>query len=381
MFVSALPTTRVRTPAMAVVAVAALLAVLPLGASARGVSNDLQPSLSFTALVSTPGARSTESLRLSISPFLFWDGGESADVRLRVTLPAGIRWAAKAPGAAEGCTRAEEEAVCSRSVTPTSGTNLAATYGVWHVVAEREGSYTFEATILGSSRPDPNSANDSASLTVSVRNAPGGVTLKPRLPKAGSALVASHRVLILDNEGRTFPVFEGAVTCCRPDRPGQGEGRGRSQRRTGDLQAEVPRGRERAHRQRHDPDGIEGSRADETVPGFPRLSCRGESEEDPGGVRRLVWCAPRARTICETSPVDPASDWPEVDDALEREFLFASYPDAIAFVNRLAELAERENHHPDIAIRYTRVTVRWSTHTAGAVTERDRALAALTDGL
>jgi len=73
--------------------------------------------------------------------------------------------------------------------------------------------------------------------------------------------------------------------------------------------------------------------------------------------------------------------WPEVDNALERQFEFASFPDAIAFVDRLAEVAEAENHHPDIDIRFRRVTVRWSTHSAGGVTERDQELAARTDGL
>jgi 4a-hydroxytetrahydrobiopterin dehydratase len=74
-------------------------------------------------------------------------------------------------------------------------------------------------------------------------------------------------------------------------------------------------------------------------------------------------------------------DWPEVDDALEREFEFESFPAAIAFVDRLAEVAEAENHHPDIDIRFRRVTVRWSTHSAGGITDRDRELAARTDGL
>ena len=72
--------------------------------------------------------------------------------------------------------------------------------------------------------------------------------------------------------------------------------------------------------------------------------------------------------------------WREEDGALVREFELASFADAIEFVRRLAELAERENHHPDIDIRYRRVLVRWSTHTAGGVTERDRELAARTSG-
>ena len=73
--------------------------------------------------------------------------------------------------------------------------------------------------------------------------------------------------------------------------------------------------------------------------------------------------------------------WREEDDALVREFELESFPAAIAFVQRLADLAERENHHPDIDIRYRRVTVRWSTHSAGGVTDRDRDLAARTPEL
>ena len=66
------------------------------------------------------------------------------------------------------------------------------------------------------------------------------------------------------------------------------------------------------------------------------------------------------------------------DNALVRELEFESFPAAVAFVDRLAELAESENHHPDIDIRYRRVTVRWSTHSAGGVTDRDRDLAVRT---
>ena len=79
--------------------------------------------------------------------------------------------------------------------------------------------------------------------------------------------------------------------------------------------------------------------------------------------------------------MDNPADWAEREAALERDFQFDSFTEAIAFVNSLAELAERENHHPDIRIRFSLVTVRWSTHTARAVTDRDRQLAALTDEL
>jgi 4a-hydroxytetrahydrobiopterin dehydratase len=68
--------------------------------------------------------------------------------------------------------------------------------------------------------------------------------------------------------------------------------------------------------------------------------------------------------------------WTEVDDALERTFVFDSFVEALGFVNRVGGLAEAENHHPDIAIHYNRVTLRWWTHTADGITDRDRDLAA-----
>jgi 4a-hydroxytetrahydrobiopterin dehydratase len=72
-------------------------------------------------------------------------------------------------------------------------------------------------------------------------------------------------------------------------------------------------------------------------------------------------------------------NWAEVDGALEREFRFADFAEALAFVNRVGELAEAENHHPDIEIHWNRVKLRWWTHVANAITERDHALAAKTD--
>jgi 4a-hydroxytetrahydrobiopterin dehydratase len=69
------------------------------------------------------------------------------------------------------------------------------------------------------------------------------------------------------------------------------------------------------------------------------------------------------------------SGWEEADGALQRTFELPSFREAIAFVNRVAELAEEENHHPDIAVSYRKVTLRWTTHSEGGITERDRELA------
>jgi 4a-hydroxytetrahydrobiopterin dehydratase len=65
--------------------------------------------------------------------------------------------------------------------------------------------------------------------------------------------------------------------------------------------------------------------------------------------------------------------WRRDGDAIVREFTFGSFPDAIAFTTRLAFEAEAADHHPDLGISYKRVTVRWSTHDAGGVTEKDLA--------
>jgi 4a-hydroxytetrahydrobiopterin dehydratase len=75
------------------------------------------------------------------------------------------------------------------------------------------------------------------------------------------------------------------------------------------------------------------------------------------------------------------TDWQEVDGALQRTFELGSFPAALDFVNRVGALAEEEDHHPDIAISYREVTLRWWTHTAGGITDRDRELAAKTDEL
>jgi 4a-hydroxytetrahydrobiopterin dehydratase len=75
------------------------------------------------------------------------------------------------------------------------------------------------------------------------------------------------------------------------------------------------------------------------------------------------------------------SDWREQDDALVREFELPSFAAAIEFVDRLADLAQSADHHPDIDIRYRRVTVRWSTHSAGGITEKDREMAERTSAL
>ena len=65
------------------------------------------------------------------------------------------------------------------------------------------------------------------------------------------------------------------------------------------------------------------------------------------------------------------SGWTRAGEALTRQFTLKGFPDAIAFVTRLAFEAEAADHHPDLLVNYKRVTVTWSTHDAGGVTEKD----------
>jgi len=63
--------------------------------------------------------------------------------------------------------------------------------------------------------------------------------------------------------------------------------------------------------------------------------------------------------------------WTLGDNAISRQFVFRSFPDAIAFVTRLAFDAEGADHHPDILVSYKRVTLTYSTHSEGGLTKKD----------
>lgn len=101
---------------------------------------------------------------------------------------------------------------------------------------------------------------------------------------------------------------------------------------------------------------------------------------EQGGGRILRGDRHTLPPIVDTGTV-ATEGWSEVDGALERTFQFENFVAALAFVNRVGDLAEAENHHPDIAIHYNRVTLRWWTHTAGGITDRDRDLAEKTGTL
>ena len=67
--------------------------------------------------------------------------------------------------------------------------------------------------------------------------------------------------------------------------------------------------------------------------------------------------------------------WSVEGDTLVKTLKFSNFPDGIAFVNRVADLAEDVGHHPDITIRYSTVILSLSTHDEGGITAKDTALA------
>lgn len=74
-------------------------------------------------------------------------------------------------------------------------------------------------------------------------------------------------------------------------------------------------------------------------------------------------------------------EWEHEKKTIERVFEFDDFTQAMDFVNAVAEIAEEEEHHPDIDVRYNKVTLRLSTHSAGGLTEADFEIAERIDTL
>ncbi|MET8761106.1 4a-hydroxytetrahydrobiopterin dehydratase [Lentzea sp. NPDC004782] len=74
-------------------------------------------------------------------------------------------------------------------------------------------------------------------------------------------------------------------------------------------------------------------------------------------------------------------DWTAQDGVLVRTVELESFAQAIMVVNRVAEIAENDNHHPDVDIRYKTLTFRLSTHYKGGITALDVSLAEEIDGV
>jgi 4a-hydroxytetrahydrobiopterin dehydratase len=72
--------------------------------------------------------------------------------------------------------------------------------------------------------------------------------------------------------------------------------------------------------------------------------------------------------------------WKLDADAIKKEYQFPSFPEAIKFVNKVAEISEHADHHPDILISFRKVTLSLSTHDEGGISQKDFGLAEQVEG-
>jgi 4a-hydroxytetrahydrobiopterin dehydratase len=100
--------------------------------------------------------------------------------------------------------------------------------------------------------------------------------------------------------------------------------------------------------------------------------------------------APKARTALTATQVitrltqlngERAQGWRVIDGALEKSFDFADFHQTMAFVNAVAFMAHRQDHHPELLLSYGRCTVRWQTHDSAALSASDFLCAAKVDAL
>lgn len=82
-----------------------------------------------------------------------------------------------------------------------------------------------------------------------------------------------------------------------------------------------------------------------------------------------------------SSALKKCPEWEYEKNSITRVVEFEEFMDAIDFVNSVADIADEAQHHPDIRINYTRVTLKLTTHDAGGVTDADVELAQRIDNL
>ena len=134
-------------------------------------------------------------------------------------------------------------------------------------------------------------------------------------------------------------------------------------------------------RHRRYSDRIDGSRCghlEETNPASAREDALGPLGIDGDGRDTMV--EKLTESEVEAGLVERA-EWSLSGDSIQRTFTFGDFLGSIDFVNRIGARAEEVQHHPDILIRYAKVTLTLSTHDAGGLSEKDFAFAADCDRL
>ncbi len=76
-----------------------------------------------------------------------------------------------------------------------------------------------------------------------------------------------------------------------------------------------------------------------------------------------------------TKKLQSLQGWEQSGSEIEKQFKFKSFIESIGFVNKVALLSEKADHHPDILIQYSKVKITLSTHNEGGITDKDFSLA------
>jgi len=87
-------------------------------------------------------------------------------------------------------------------------------------------------------------------------------------------------------------------------------------------------------------------------------------------VRLIMNLQEQIYRIQEMMETNESKDWGNSKEKLERTFKFKDFNDSIDFVNKVAKIAEQQNHHPDITINYNKVKVSITDHEKGGVSEK-----------
>ncbi len=87
----------------------------------------------------------------------------------------------------------------------------------------------------------------------------------------------------------------------------------------------------------------------------------------------LSYALPMAKITSEDArhKLQALPGWALEGDTIKRQFTFSGFPEAVAFLVRLGFAAEAVDHHPDLLVNYKRVTVAYSTHSEGGLTDKD----------
>lgn len=102
---------------------------------------------------------------------------------------------------------------------------------------------------------------------------------------------------------------------------------------------------------------------------------------NPAHAHRRALSATEIVTRLTTLNGDAPQGWKLIDGSIEKTYRFVDYYRTMAFVNALAHIAHREDHHPDLQVSYGHCTVRFNTHDVNGISESDFDCAARVDAL